>query len=637
MTNALVNIALFSDANDAVFLSMFSVGYGAVTFGGALFSDADDAVSLLHDGIRLSDAGSGVVPSGSLDISLDNITASSSGNIEIKASLSSSLHDISASIAIKFPEISISSSYDLEDVSVSISATVLNPTAVASLATALENVSVSVDTTLSPRAILSAVLEDISATIDAWIGANVLPCTVTVERVPVEYICLSRVATEFVCLEKTDDHSIGVQRSCEDLVLYPPPTGTGGDTGSDTSSDTSSLIPWFSCPQGIIPVSGNDFWFVTSDDATTTSTLYAMKYTALSSSWSQIFSSTLDVSEGDYMQRDEPDIGVAWNDTIRVIVTLRAFADYSYARGLDIQVFSGENLLNSTVINGGISQPWGRFFGGNFQSIFALIDAVGNIHIFVKSYIGTEYRVRVFTSSDNGATFSTVIIGSASLGNTPFRFCGLKSDGTIYLINETTIYSSSDNGATWSAGSSTVRAFSYVTMVNDTFLGMCNDQILDPGDVVLASSANGTTWSTVHIVGDELYDYWEGAAVTYDGTYYYAAAMFRDDLVQLSPGYTLVYRSADGAEWSLVATITDGANKAPNYKINSSWGQLSPAQLIVSGTTLYYFFYYSESESDVWANVYFMCVWKSVDQGVTWTVVNSPFYDLTRTGAVAPT
>lgn len=386
---------------------------------------------------------------------------------------------------------------------------------------------------------------------------------------------------------------------------------------------------WNSCPEGILPgFDDSNFLYVTTDDGSPIDTFYLLHYDRSLGLWTSLYEEELDVSGGSYQHWIEPDIAVAWKGSIRVIVLIRTFAAYADAYGLDIFVFDGDTLLNHSYINGGTLQPWGKFFIDNAEAHWALIDDLGNIHLFMQTYIGSTYKIRDFISSDNGATFNNgiEIASGVPISGVYHRWIKQLNSGTIYAFRSTNVYTSNNHGATWSGATGIGFDPECIEVLNNVFFAIDEHA---PNTVDIKRSTNGTAWATVQAnIG--LSTLCCGAAFAYDGTYYYSATLFRDSASGLGPGYTRIYRSSDGITWSLLTTIVDEADLG--VPVSTNW----PTQLIVVGGILYYFFYYGESESDVYPGVYFKDVWTSEDSGVTWSNIETPFYDLTRSGGGSP-
>ena len=89
-------------------------------------------------------------------------------------------------------------------------------------------------------------------------------------------------------------------------------------------------------------------------------------------------------------------------------------------------------------------------------------------------------------------------------------------------------------------------------------------------------------------------------------------------MVTASAGYSEVYRSSDGINWSMVSTFTDSAVTVS--------GNHATAHLAISTGKLAYTFYYGET---MVGGDRLMAVWESVDHGVTWTIVPTLFSDQT--------
>lgn len=391
--------------------------------------------------------------------------------------------------------------------------------------------------------------------------------------------------------------------------------------------EPSTLLPWYSCPEGIIPVPTGDVWYITTDDDDPTDTFYVLKYSG--GVWSAVYSLGLDISEDSSYAWIEPDVAVAWSGATRVVVLIRVDPNY-FAYALDIFTFNGETLAYNTLISGDFGFDYGKIVINLFQSVWAFIDNLGYIHVIAHTYVpGPTYSLRDFISTDGGQTFNDVLISSTGAFDTHEIFIKQLSNGTIYVTKGASLYYSTNNGTSWSTVAGGMgKSFSYFEALNDIFFGVVEDS----PDVKLYKSTNGTAWTLVATVAN-LSTYFAGAALAYDGTYYYMSLLFRNSAIANSDGYSQIYRSSDGDIWTLLTTINDECNLGipTGYAI---W----PAQIVVSDGVLYYFFYYGELESDLPGeeNVFYKTIWKSIDQGETWTSISTPFYDLSKPGQVAP-
>ena len=408
-----------------------------------------------------------------------------------------------------------------------------------------------------------------------------------------------------------------------------------------TTAAPETFIPWWSCPEAIIPLSDGtgDIWFVTTDDGegrviADTSTLWILHYSRAADSWDVVYSENLTDPEIVTIDWAEPDIAIATKGSMRVIVLIRAFTEYSYAWGLQVLVFSGDVLLNNTIINGDASLPWGTFLlTGNVNvEKYVLIDDINNIHILMRNN-KTGFKISDFISSDNGATFSYVNISTSTTAEPRAKTINQLSDGSIYAHDRIRYFKSTDNGATWVGPTTWSAAFyiEYIGMLNDVFLGVRRNTVPAIDTIDLVRSTDGSTWATIQVLDNANNSFrWDGASMVYDGTYYYVAVQFRDSSADLGPGWTDIWRSDDSVNWTKVATIVDDSQIA-----SGGYDELMPTQIILSDGVLYYFFYYSQDDTDS-AGSYFNCVWKSEDQGVTWEIILTPFFDWTRPGNIEP-
>lgn len=409
-------------------------------------------------------------------------------------------------------------------------------------------------------------------------------------------------------------------------VPQPLPVTTAPTTLAPTTAAPVEYIPWLSCPIAIITVM-DGVWYITTDDGYPTDVFFIWHWYAVGPTSGITYQNSIDVTDMNWNQWIEPDIGIARQGTTRVVTLVRGYPEHGDSYGLDIYVMSGENLQNHTIINGYIGQTFGSFSVGNGQACWNLVDDLGNIHIIAKTYIGFDFKLRDFISTDGGATFSNVIIGNTIISDTQLRFIKQLSSGTIYVFNISDLYTSNNHGSTWSAATPIGFTFHYIEVLNDVFFGFTKNG----ADVILKRSVNGTVWADVCTLNAGNATHFAGAAACYDGSTYFVASMYRDSAVAQSAGYTYIHSSPDGINWTLIATIVDEANLAVPTGMN-----LHPTFLSEENGIMYFTFYYAEMESLTMEDVYFMSFWKSTDNGVTWEVVNTPFYDMTRPGAVPP-
>ena len=403
-------------------------------------------------------------------------------------------------------------------------------------------------------------------------------------------------------------------------------------TEAPTTAVPEEFIHWYSCPTFILPspTTPGQIWHITTLDDLPIDTFRIIEYVGQNYYWDTVYEyAHTDVESWEQWQ--EPDGSVYQRDGISVVALIGNDDDIAESHYyLETWVFDGDTLLNHTITPAGPTYPYGQILISNMDSRFCVIDNSGGIHVILTTYLGGSASSYDFISTDNGASFSPVYIGPAG---TTFNshYAGVFSDGTIYFGSRIKIHKSTNNGASWTDFADLSGLFiSSLFYINDTFFGIgCSAQYSN--HIVLKRSLNGTVYNTVLTVND-LWDKLSACNMLYDGTYYYLTLMFRNSIYIRSDGFTYVYRSSDGVSWTLISTIVDDAELGrPTRYVN--WIALFwPTQIIKSGNTLFYFFYYSEEYTEAYGGPtnYLLCVWKSNDDGVTWEVVFTPYFDLTR-------
>jgi len=400
-----------------------------------------------------------------------------------------------------------------------------------------------------------------------------------------------------------------------------------------------SYEDWYSCPQFILPspTVSDQVWYITTLDKVGIDYFRIIEYEGVNYYWVEVYNYEHTNVEN-WEQWQEPDGAVYQRGDITAIALIGNDDDINAsAYYLETWVFDGNTLLNHTITEAGSSFAHGQIIISNMDAKFCVIDNLGYIHVVLKTYKSGVYKIYDFISTDNGASFSPVLIASglpASYGN--FRDLGVFSSGTLYLRNGYVMYSSADNGATWPVmGSIAAYLSSDTCYVNDTFFGIGCNTSAPYDDVLIMRSTDGLTYATVLTVLN-LWDYLAGCNMFYDGTYYYLALMYRNTTWiagTKSDGYTQIYRSSDGITWSLISTINDEAEIAVSHRFTPYDALLWPVGIVKSGSTLFYSFYYGSMSAPTHggSGVYLMAIWKSEDDGVTWETVYTPYYDLTRT------
>jgi hypothetical protein len=416
------------------------------------------------------------------------------------------------------------------------------------------------------------------------------------------------------------------------FVPAPPPTPP-----PDTPSP---YIPWYSCPQGLFWVDGVPYW-VTLDNNTPYSTFTISTIDPDTGEWIIIYSTTAvndSLNDPDDVSYNwaEPDIGIESNGTITVIGVLKPYnaGGGNYPWQIDLFVFSKDVFVNKTSI---VTGDYGTIMGQVYTSDWIFIDSLGTIHVLVLTYTSGVSPIQVydFQSTDDGATYTPVQVNSTGLSTNVLgkgRYIQQEANGDIWinLYSGNIQYKSTDGGATWSAVS--VIGLGYAIrdqkILNDVHFAIGESAFYD---FVISRSTDGLTFTTVLEVDNpanspRLYC----AALAYDGTYYYGIFNIRDGAAAYPnpAGRNDVYRSSNGIDWVLVATFRDTSELAP--------GLITTANLEYDSTTetLAYTYYYAETDfDDSVDSAKMLTYWTSTDHGITWVAVQTPFFDLSTSGA----
>jgi hypothetical protein len=379
-------------------------------------------------------------------------------------------------------------------------------------------------------------------------------------------------------------------------------------TPPPTTPAPLGYLPWLSCPQAVIWI-GNDVWYVTTDNENPLSTMFVLKYSG--GIWSTIYTVTRSFAT----QWREPEIDIHTRNGITVIGLMR-YDDTESFYELDIFTFNGEALINRVQISDTIDLN-GNIFVDIYHCRWVYIDSTGIIHIlvnFIDNDTGFE-TVYDFRSTDNGAIFNPVSIMTELYGGSSF----IREDGSgdlwIYTDDGYT-FKSVNNGSTWAAVNAGYE-------LNNTFEYFISGSIHLAVDYINAStcrimrSTDTLSWSIVQTAGGWL----RNATMCSDGTYLYCILSYQTGLLTNT---NEVYRSANsGTTWTLVNTFSDEETREGTAHLFYS-----------AGNGLVYTHYYAETVLVGSPGVYMMTLWISNNLGVTWTPVQTPFYDLTT--GIAP-
>jgi hypothetical protein len=385
-------------------------------------------------------------------------------------------------------------------------------------------------------------------------------------------------------------------------------------------------MPWYSCPTTALVTASGEIYYFTTDHISPISTLYVIRYnpavTRTPVCWEVLYTATAEEELfGDYIDYRwmEPMSAQATQGTLVVFGgTQRIDLAPDYPAGTYVLVLDDGEVVSETLIGVVVAGrvPLIPFY----YSHWITIDSTGVIHVLTIEYLsGTSYLYDR-RSTDGGLTFVPVLIGTKAGFAYKMYICVDPADN-VYVYYKETIYRSTDRGATWASWGVAVSAPVYST----TDFKYLNDAlfVVEPGTRSIYRSTDGTNWTEVlnfyHI-------YQSGASLAYDGTYYYCIFNFRDGLGRTT-GHSHVYRSDDGVSWSEVGTFTDDTAVSPSTDQGSSDFTAIDGKLLFT-------FYYASTLLAGYSDVYMMSVWESTDRGVTWTPIQTPFYDMTT--GVAP-
>ncbi len=383
-------------------------------------------------------------------------------------------------------------------------------------------------------------------------------------------------------------------------------------------------IPWYSCSQTVVyGNSTNDIFFATTDHGYPTDTLYLIRYNRVYGTWTTIYTNTMVWNEEilDYDPRwAEPPVAKASLNNIVVIGLCRSIGPPSYSYGLDIYVFDGETLISNYLTD--ITKLGAQVVAPFHASQWITIDNLGYIHVLKTEYkSGTSYLYDCI-STDNGISFSTVLIGSV-VNYTYHQFITSDSSGNIWVFLGSSInklYKSANNGLTWNY-ISTIYSINRDFKVFD---GVFYSLGMDTSNTTIKSSTDGVSWETRLTVAHVNRS---AGILGYDGVYYYGIFNYRDITVggDYPDGHNHVYRSNDGIDWEEVSTFVDNKEANASDVVSMDFSYYSGSLLVT--------YYYAETLMINANDVHMLCVWESVDNGITWVNIQTPFYDLTSGSA----
>lgn len=413
-----------------------------------------------------------------------------------------------------------------------------------------------------------------------------------------------------------------------------------------------AFIRWLSCPQAVLYDNGNK-WFITTDQNQPTSTFWIQKYDPSLQEFTTIYTDTLpNIAAHNSIPAvhawSEVEIDTFRKGTKKVIVLFKRGegSEGRLSPYVDVYVFDEEVLQHHTKIMGDSS-----FVLPIYNSHYLLIDSAGNIHILVYTYSNEILKAYDYRSTNNGETFTAYLVNNFNMQiDLGACFCtshigkyitespaGVLWALTSYITmvynetlklwityNHAQLFKSTNFGSTW-VEQSTIAANAITEGIRDFKIidgvfyaidtsGRYNDTT-NPWEVYIKRSTDGVNWTNVLTVDRPNANKYLGAsAFAYDGTYYYAIMCFRD----VSPEANVVYRSADGINWTKL-TEFEGSSHPTDYKTTAS--------LEVTGDGRLSFTHW---HAEQWVGPYKqMAFWESEDYGETWTAVPGVFRDLT--------
>ena len=249
-------------------------------------------------------------------------------------------------------------------------------------------------------------------------------------------------------------------------------------------------IRWLSCPQAVL-WSGDDIWFITTDQLTPVSTFWIQKCNLSTKDFITVYTDTLPnipatQTAPAIKSWSEIEINVSIKGTKKVIVLFKRETEIPQLAGyVDVYVFDDETLQFHTKIMDDSS-----FVLPVYNSKYALIDSEDNIHILVYTYTDEILKAYDYRSTDGGETFTAYLVNDFDI-KIALEGCFICSHIGKYLVEGLDSFGDPD-GTLWALPS-------HITLVYEE---PDND---GPQLCGLAEGTNSATLKTTNVITYHIY------------------------------------------------------------------------------------------------------------------------------------